>query len=724
MYQKNDPSLENQNLVDVLDKDYVNELGRQLKRRTDDEYSARSNFMEIIHSSLSALGLTQYQKGRGTDSGLESDIVDSTFLQTWIQIKNEFAAELLAPFKIAKTDIAHRNLLNASPNGNEMISQLDVYAQIVEEDINNKLNCEWSDWLFEIKKAIGAAFLTGSSISKVYMDPVINRPVLKMISPENILIGEHESSIEKARWIGHIYTLTEEELDIYQAKGVFAAVDIPPDNSYNEQNTISISELENRISGIDSAAKDNDTIKNYTFVEVQFWECAANNDDPAIFTGSEETDFTYYPYTAHIHKETGTVMAIDHAWDLVDGEIVKRQTMFKMTFLEANDFWGIGLAQTCIGLHKTATNILRNLTDSLAIANSQTLVMSQNLAPQQSTITLRNGEVNSIASPSADINDALMRLPFEQPSPMYMDFWGQLKESISKMAGLSSVTLQNLPPNMQGNFLLALMDKESKPMSVVLQNFQFAFNQMFKLLHKLLRTEWANKPIAPRVSPLTYGEVYHESINIISALDPSMSSSAAQLVRMQTLLDCALQSPQLHDLSAVYERLYKIMKIDNYKQLLLPPEVLQQQQEQAMQAQQQELAAQQQQQQEQNQILMADIENKKMANEQEINLKFEKLMSDNELNRLKIILEKEKSLNNFRLQLLKEKGAVVKQKNVEIAQLDKAKREYLVDSAEMKAAHGISLPNIPEPKLENYDIEDMPLHVDDNNTVSGEPKLG
>ena len=72
------------------------------------------------------------------------------------------------------------------------------------------------------------------------------------------------------------------------------------------------------------------------------------------------------------------------------------------------------------------------------------------------------------------------------------------------------------------------------------------------------------------------------------------------------------------------------------------------------------------------------------------------------------------------LELLKEKGEVTKQKNIEIAQLDKAQRDYIFESAELKAEHGISLPNMPQPTLESYNIDDVPLNVEDaNNQVSG-----
>jgi hypothetical protein len=714
-----EPTTVNQpeNLAEILSPKYLTSFGQELKQRTEDEYAIRKRFIDIIRSSMNALGLTQYLNKSMTQPQ-QSNLVDATFLQTWLQLKNEFTAELFPPFKIATTDIPHRSLINTIPEGNKQLEQLDNYAQIIEEDINNKLNREWSDWIKELEKAIGSAFLTGSAICKVYMDPILNRPVVRMINPENILIGDDEPSLETARFIGHVYELTEEELNIYMAKGIFRTVDIPDDNDFNDQNSIPVKTLEKAISGIDDITSKSDTLKKYRFVETQIWECPANNQDPELLSDNDEANYTYYPYTVHTHIETGTIMAYDPCWELTENGIEKRQTMFQLTFNEGDNFWGLGLGQLCIGLHNTATNIIRDLTNSLSLANAPTLIMSQNLAPQQSSIDLKYGQINQIAAPATDIKESLFNIPFQQPDGMYKEFWSDLRELINRVAGISTVRFENMPANVQGNFLLALMDKENKPMSVVLQHFQFGINQMFKILHKLLREEWANKPIIPQVPQLTYGVVYSPLISIISALDPSMSNSASQLVRMQSILDSALQSPQLHNLTAVYKRLYQIMKIDNIDEILLPEQVVQQQQQQAQEAAAQQQQQQAQAQQAQQQLLEKDVNNKAQAEANKHELDLKKAQNDFTLSQLKIQNERLLSEIKMRFELIKEKGEVTKQKNIEIANMDQALRKYIVDGAKLKADTGMELPDLPLPDLEDYHIEQ---YTDKDMTMAAPP---
>lgn len=706
--------LNSENLANLLSPSYISSLGHEQKIRTEDEYAARNNFMQMIKTSLNALGLTQYRDKSGSKSNnMESSIVDPTFLQTWIQLKNEFIAEILSPYKIATTEIRNRNLINASPEGNQLIKQLDEYAQIIEEDINNKFNCEWSEWIPELKKAIGSAFLTGSAICKVFFDPILNRPTVRMIPPENILVNPNEPSLEAARWIGHVYMLSEEELNIYQSKGIFRDVTVYPDNGTDSgMDTQSVREVEQRISSIDDITKTSDQVKYYTFVEIQFWECAANNQDPAILSDDPSKNFIYYPYTLHIHKETGTVMALDEMWDIVDGEVKKRQSMFNFTFLDGIDFWGMGLAQTCIGLHNTATTIFRDLTSSLGLANSQTIIMSKDLALQQSTINLKYGAVNQLPISSASAREALVPLQFAQPNPMYNDFLNQTREQINRVAGLSTVTLENLPANVQGNFLLALMDKETKPMSVVMQNFQFGLNQMFRILHKILREDWKDKFIIPDF-PFTYGEVYSPLIQIVSAVDPTMANSASQLIRMQAVFENAMQNPQIHNMHAIYERLYKIMKIDAINELLLPEEVIQQQQQQQMEAEQQAQAQAQQQAQAQNQLLQQDLQNKHEINNKELMLKAEKAQSEADLAKQKLISEEMREKIKADFELLKEKGEVTKQKNIEIAAIYEAQLKFLIEKSKLELQGASPIPEIEPPQLEEYDIS----LIDENNLV-------
>jgi multidrug efflux pump subunit AcrA (membrane-fusion protein) len=149
------------------------------------------------------------------------------------------------------------------------------------------------------------------------------------------------------------------------------------------------------------------------------------------------------------------------------------------------------------------------------------------------------------------------------------------------------------------------------------------------------------------------------------------------------------------------------MRLEDLDKILLSPEELQQaQQAQAEQAQQ--AAAQQQAQVDaQNQLLMADIENKEKDSQRKAAIAQEKLNQ-----------EQMKSQNELQISMIREQGEVKKQEEINQREIFKTMINYIIEQAKLKGDYGILLPSLMPPELKEYMMREMPNEYEQINQIN------
>lgn len=687
-----------QNLAASPDKLYSYDLQRRLKNQIDDEFSERTKWYTQILAGLNALGLTT-SKGAPDTLG-EANLVNPTFLQTLLTLCAQFSDDLFKANNICAVEVKNEVSLNQNDQTAPMTEDLENIAEMAKEDLNNKICFEWDDVIPQLEKGMRSAFLTGSAVFKTYYDEFLKRPVVRFISPENILVPKDSPSLNTAEHVTHVFELSEAQLQSYIQSGYFIPIDLTRSDDELEY-AVAIKSKKAEMAGEEEKYSESED-KRFYFCETELYLNMDDINDPYVSEFpyySNSIKNGYFPYKVTSHKESGKILNITRAWDPnILHKIVKINNLFHFLYMPSDYFWGDGLNKLVINTHNLATTVTNQLNKGLLVANSATGLMSPDIMNKTDTISIQPGSITPLQTSSGTLEGCFQQLPFTQPSPMYYEFLKDLEGKISTIAGISTITGENIPSNMQASVLFSLIEKESKPMSGVMKRFIHGMNQMFIILKRLMSEDLGQEPFGDGKSGLTNEQVYGANIQIMSSCDPTLSNSSLRILQMQTMFEFAMQNPQLHNMLELYKRLYNVLKINDVHQLLLTDEqyqqMQQQQQEQAqqqMQQQQQQVQAQQEQAQQQNQLLAQELEMKTQKEQADAQIKEQKLVSDQAVDQKKLEVE-----------LLKEKGENIKQENIELAQLYKTRTDFLLRKYELELQYGVEIKDELPPILKEY----------------------
>lgn len=692
-------------------------IGLELKRKIEDMKQSRSAWYEAISKNLKALGLSDFYD----TSKQDREVINSTFLYNWISLKEQFATEILQPMNLVSFDVKGRTLMANNPQLQKAIEEIEKYGKMAVEDINQRICREWPEFLTELERAFGTCFLTGGAVCKIFVDPVLNRPSIRMIEPENFLIDPFEMNLETAREIYHTFDLCKDELDEYIQSGIFIDHDFSSDR-FDADITNDIQATKDEIAYV-SPSLDKPGEDKYTFVEGYIY---ANPEEIGDYFGKDMyPKHGKLPYKITFHYDSGMVVRQERGWYPNKNKIERKLNMFHFSFFKGIDFWGIGLGQILTSLHNNASEIQTNLNKALILQNMPTAIMTSQWSLEKNEMTLEPGKMNQVNTDNGSL-DSVKHIPMPEPSPMFMEYQSLLENKMNSLAGISNLKVESLPANMKGSVLLMLLDKEYKNLSASMRRFINTLNTFYAYLKDMMAEEYGEEVFFDEnLLNLRNKDVYEKPYFLTSSADPNYTNSSLQYILYQTIFEVALQHPELHHLDELYRKFYDTLKLPDIDAILMSKEELaqqqqqmQQQQQQMMQMQQQQVQAQQQQQEVQNQILM-----------KELSIHEEKQRDDKLLAMLKINMEKEIEIMKDERERIRQKGESYRQRIEDKTKVFTAVAAYDAKKKDMELKYGVKLPDIDVPDFYLPTEEDFDKVVDDtpipslNSIVPGEEKL-
>lgn len=697
MYHANIHDTFYDNFCDEIPDDLLMTLGRKLKDLYQDDLDANAERLEIIKSGIEALGLSK-ASDRDGDSFL-----NSSFLDAWLGLCAVSSTELFSPNNIVqvspildyqkKFSKAQHNAAQAQaqaqqqqqmqqqtpmqpqdpnqPPQGQMQAQppqppentsMEIYqiAAAAEDDLNFMLCEKYPDMIEEMENAIAQSFIAGSCVVKIYFDPTLNRPYIKMIPPDKINADPEATNLSAADRISHSYTLSERELRDYVHSGFFSRKHLPNFNpSFELDDDNNLDQTREDITGVVKNNTDFQSPLNnvYTFVETEIALSLSEVADKG--TGSDaksRLNHRLLPYAVTFELETAKVVRVVRKWNQKAKDIRKIPNLVQFKFLPGFGIWGLGLAHLAVSLAHTATLIEKELVKSARLANFPGGIMRSDAQVDKSVIELNAATYTKVRTSDA-LGEVFKEMPFTPPSPMMKEILSDIENKIQKISATTSIKLDNMPANIKSSVLLAVIEKEMTPQSAVLRRIQASINQALKIIQRILINEMGDEEFGDHYDLVlpeyrqemhyyTNREIYGKPLIVRSAADPTLTSSAAQLVRAQYMHEVAQSDPTMHKMNEVYRRLYQIMRIPDIDGILMTPEEVQQ-----MQQQQAEQAAKQI---DQGQILMEDVKQKAEAANKKAQIDMAKIQAKSEYDAQKLEIERMAKQQQFEYEQLKE----------------------------------------------------------------------
>ena len=539
------------NLAEEMDEGELDELATELLSSYKDDLESRQDWLDQYVDGLDLLGIKtddREEPFRGATGVYHPLIAESA-----TQFQAGAYKELLPPGGPTQTRII----------GNETKETLDQaervrnYMNFMILDVMEEFDPELDQMLFYLP-------LAGSAFKKTYFDQTLNRPVSKFVMPDDLVVSYTESSLETTPRFTHVINMNLNDVRKLQVSGFYRDTELFADEAADLDDA---KDKVQDLTGFRRSAQASDSI---TLLEMH-----VDLDLPGFEEKDEDGEETgiAIPYIVTIHEETSEILAIKRNYDQKDTEKSKIRYFTHYKFLPGLGFYGFGLIHMIGGLTKSATSILRQLIDAGTLANLPAGFKARGLRVRDEDLPLQPGEFRDVDAPGSSIREAIMPLPYKEPSSTLLQMLGVLVDSGRRFA---SVTDINVGEGSQANPVgttVALLEQGTKVLSAIHKRLHYAQRQELRILANVIKNYLPPEypyQIPGDVGASAKADDFDDRIDVVPVSDPAMFSMSQRVTLAQTQLQLAQSAPQLHDLHEAYRRMYMALNLQNVDKILPP----------------------------------------------------------------------------------------------------------------------------------------------------------
>ena len=541
----------NANLAEILDDSVLGALSSDLRDKVDSDRDSRSDWEEAISKGLRLLGVNYEER---SDPFLGASGVHHPLLSEAVtQFQAQAYKEMLPAGGPVKTQIV------GAPT-----QVTEDQAQRVEDFMNYQITEVMEEYDPDTDQMLFYLPLTGSTFKKVYFDPARQRAVSKFVPAEDLIVPYSASDLNTSERVTHVVRMTENELRKMQVSGVYKDVDLQGEE---EEDPGPIKQTENDLQGVRPTYGDDvyTLLEIHTELDLEGFEDMNDMGEP---TGVK------IPYIVTLDEASGRVLSVVRNYREDDPLLRKRQYFVHYKFLPGFGFYGFGLLHTIGGLSRAATSILRQLIDAGTLSNLPAGFKARGVRIRNDDEPLAPGEFRDIDAPGGDLRNALMPLPYKEPSGTLAQLLGVIVDSGRRFAQVADAKVADVSSQAPVGTTVALIEQGSKIISSIHKRLHYGQKQEFRLLSEI----FANNPIpypyfvGQNIPAEVMAQDFDGRVDIIPVSDPSIFSMSQRLSLAQTQLQLAQAAPQMHNLYEAYRRMYDALDVKDIGAILPPPQ--------------------------------------------------------------------------------------------------------------------------------------------------------
>ena len=539
------------NLTEEMEDEELGELSSELISSYKDDLESRQDWLEQYTNGLDLLGIKtddREEPFRGASGVYHPLIAESA-----TQFQAGAYKELLPPGGPTQTRI----IGNETPEIVEQAERIRNYMNFMVLDVMEEFDPELDQMLFYLP-------LAGSTFKKTYFDQTLNRPVSKFVMPDDLVVSYTESSLETTPRFTHVINMSLNDVRKLQVSDFYRDIELFPDEAAD------LDDAKDKVQDLTGFRRNVQSSDSVTLLEMH-----VDLDLPGFEEKDEDGAETgiAVPYIVTIHEETSEILSIRRNFEENDTKKSKIRYFTHYKFLPGLGFYGFGLIHMIGGLTKSATSILRQLIDAGTLANLPAGFKARGLRVRDEDLPLQPGEFRDVDAPGSSIREAIMPLPYKEPSSTLLQMLGVLVDSGRRFA---SVTDMNIGEGSQANPVgttVALLEQGTKVLSAIHKRLHYAQRQELRILANVIKNYLP--PEYPYQIPGDVGasaktDDFDDRIDIVPVSDPAMFSMSQRVTLAQTQLQLAQSAPQLHDLHEAYRRMYLALNIQNVDKILPP----------------------------------------------------------------------------------------------------------------------------------------------------------
>ena len=544
------------NLAEYLDDYVLGSISKKLINDVENDKESRKEWMKTYTDGLKYLGM-RFDEQRSQPFEGSSGVIHPILAESVTQFQAQAYKELLPAQGPVKTQIVGQRDANT-----------EMQAERVAEFMNYYIMNEMPEYDPELDQLLFYLPLSGSAFKKVYYDASIRRPVSKFVPSEDLLVPYEATDLLSAERVTHIVSMSNNEVRKLQLSGFYADIEL---TGSEVETRDTVTEEIDKIQGVEPEYNNDEQRRLYeihTVAEIEGFEDIDENGEP---TGLK------LPYIITIDESSQKVLSVRRNYEPNDPIKNKINYFVQYKFLPGLGFYGLGLSHMIGGLSKATTSILRQLIDAGTLSNLPAGFKARGIRIRDEASPLQPGEFRDIDAPGGALRDALMPLPYKEPSGVLFSLLGLLVDSGKRFASIADMNIGDSNAAMPVGTTVALLEKGTKVMSAIHKRLHYSQRTEFKILARVFGE------FLPPVYPYETGsgskeiklEDFSKKVDVIPVSDPNIFSMSQRVVMAQELLTMVQSNPEIHGPQGIYEayyRMYSALGVDNIEALLLPPQ--------------------------------------------------------------------------------------------------------------------------------------------------------
>lgn len=517
------------NLAEYLTDDELADIGASVTTDVRQDIEANQEWRDTFNDGLKLLGFKPADRDwlfKGA-----SGAWDTKLLEAMIRFHAEIFGELFPADGPMRTKIVGVD--------NETLA---AQASRVESFGNYYLTRMAREYYDDSEQMLNYILLAGSAFRKVYICPILGRPVCKYITPNQVAMPYSATGIWDTPRFTHICDdLQPRDLKLMQMNGYYRDVEISRDTNPDDDNREQIDE----VSGMtDTEYSDKGPYTVYeTFLDYDLPRF--EHIDPK--TG--EPSGLPLPYMMTVSPD-GTVLRIQRAWDeareKADGLYVRKVNVAHYKFMPGFGPFGIGLIHCLGGSAEFRTKIKRMLHDGGVFANFPPTIRVKGMRMEHNTAGIAPGSNIEMDTGGIPINQAIQQLSVKEPSLMLKALYDDEAGSADRLIGNMDISVGDGRQDAPVGTTMALLAAAKKPQTGVMKRLHRALTHELELLCELFGVWLPDTPYPYQV----WGDQrsimsvdFRSGINPIPVSDPNMMSQTERVMRGELLLKMAGQIP-------------------------------------------------------------------------------------------------------------------------------------------------------------------------------------
>ena len=552
------------NLSSKIDDTELTRITEDLLRGVADDLESRTEWIDDRAQGIKLLGLKieiPGLQGAGDGAPIEgmSKVRHPLLQEAVLRFQANARSELLptdGPVKIRD-------------DANGTTTQRDDLANAFEKDMNHFLTATAREYYPDTDRMLLLLGFGGTSFKKVFFCPLRNRPASDSVDADNLIVNNGATDLSTAMRITHRVMLKPSTVKRLQILGVYRDIDL---STPMEVTPDAAAEAKASQQGITTTSanpedRDREIYEIYCELDIKKFE----HKFKGKVTGLE------IPYRVTIDVSSREILSITRNYDQPEAGMLPeaRTTFVKYTFVPGLGFYDIGLLHILGNTTNAITAAWRELLDAGMYANFPGFLISDTGARQNTNIfRVPPGGGAQVKTGGQKIGDAIMPLPYKEPSGALMSLVQNMSETGMRVGGTSELQVGEGRADAPVGTTLAMIEQATKIMNAVHKRMHSAQAEEFSLLVQCFREHPESFWERNRKPTIVWNEELFlqalSDVELVPQADPNTSSHSQRLMKVMALKQLQSASPDMYDALAVDKAALRAIGWSNPEQFLKP----------------------------------------------------------------------------------------------------------------------------------------------------------